>query len=600
MARRDPVNDQDKKKITKEGVSKALQLLKYMLPYKAYFIIGMLFLVFSSLTALTFPYVTGQLVDSAVGKVQQYDRNTIALSMMGILLAQGVFSYTRVWLFARVSEFTLRDIRLALYSRIISLPLPFYEQRRVGELTSRLTADAGQLYDVLTFTLAEFFRQILTLVVGISLISYTNGRLTLVMLSSFPFLVAGAMFFGRFIRQLSKKSQDELAQANVVAEETLQGIQVVKAFTNEHYEVNRYRAALEKVVGNSLKSAQYRGTFFSFVIFSIFGGIVLVLWYGLGLVATGEMTIGSLVSFIIYTTFIGGAVGGLGDLYGQLQKTIGASERIGEIIDTVGELDPSKETPQVRLAGKIRFDKVTFSYPSRPDQAVLTALNFTVGAGETVALVGASGAGKSTTFQLLMRHYALESGTISVDDTNIQDLDLRLLRHNIGVVPQEVILFGGSIAENIAYGKPNASIDEIREAARQANALEFIDSFADGLDTVVGERGIKLSGGQRQRIAIARALLKDPAILLLDEATSSLDAESEALVQQALDILMKGRTTLVIAHRLSTIRNVDRILVIDQGQVIEEGTHEELASRDGGQYANLLKLQFAQVEAVQD
>lgn len=596
MARRDPVNDQDKKKITKEGLSKALKLLRYMLPYKAYFIIGMLFLVYSSLTALTFPYVTGQLVDSAVGKVQQFDRNTIALSMMAILLAQGLFSYTRVWLFARVSEYTLRDIRMALYSRIISLPLPFYEQRRVGELTSRLTADAGQLYDVLTFTLAEFFRQILTLIVGISLISYTNGRLTLVMLSSFPFLVAGAMFFGRFIRQLSKKSQDELAQANVVAEETLQGIQVVKAFTNEHYEVNRYRTALEKVVGNSLKTAQYRGTFFSFVIFSIFGGIVLVLWYGLGLVAEGSMTIGNLVSFIIYTTFIGGAVGGLGDLYGQLQKTIGASERIGEIIDTIGELDPSEETPHVRLEGKIRFDNVGFAYPSRPDQEVLKGLSFEVNAGETVALVGSSGAGKSTTFQLLMRHYEIENGAISVDDININDLDLRLLRYNIGVVPQEVILFGGTIAENISYGKPGATIDEIRDAAQKANALEFIDSFQDGLETIVGERGIKLSGGQRQRIAIARALLKDPAILLLDEATSSLDAESEALVQQALDLLMKGRTTLVIAHRLSTIRNVDRILVIDQGQVLEQGTHDELANLDGGQYANLLKLQFAQVE----
>ncbi len=596
MARNEPVKDQDKKKITKAGLNKALRMLRYMVPYKWYFVGGMVFLVFSSLTALSFPYLTGQLVDSAVaqakGNLQHYDRNLIALSLIGILLVQGIFSFSRVWLFARVSEFTLRDIRLALYSRIVALPLPFYEQRRVGELTSRLTADVGQLSDVLTFTLAEFFRQILTLIVGISLISYTNGRLTLVMLSSFPFLVAGAMVFGRFIRKRSKQTQDDLAAANVVAEETLQGIQVVKAFTNEYLEVKRYQSALGNVLTNALKTAQYRGVFFSFVIFSIFGGIVLVLWYGLGLVAEGQMTIGSLVSFIIYTTFIGGAVGGIGDLYGQLQKTIGASERIGEIIDEETELNALEPVQLVRMEGAIKMDNLVFSYPSRTDVLVLDGLSLEVKAGQTVALVGASGAGKSTIFQLLLRHYHPQSGSISVDGTPIDKLDLRMLRANIGVVPQEVMLFGGTIAENIAYGKPNATDAEIRAAAAQANALDFIDSFPDGLATIVGERGIKLSGGQRQRIAIARAVLKDPAILLLDEATSSLDAESEALVQAALDKLMVGRTTLVIAHRLSTIRKVDSILVLDQGRIIEQGKHEELARLSDGLYARLLRLQF--------
>lgn len=596
MARRDPVSPEDKKKITRDGLQRALRVLRFMAPYKWYFIAGLVFLVFSSLTALTFPFVTGKLVDSATGQLPQWDRNTIALSMMAILLAQGAFSYTRVWLMARVSEYTLRDIRKAVYTRMLSLPLPFYEQRRVGELTSRLTADVGQLSDVLSFTIAEFLRQVLTLIVGISIISISSGRLTLVMLSSFPFLVAGAMVFGRYIRKLARQSQDELAAANVVAEETLQGIQVVKAFTNEHYEVQRYNSALGKVLVNSLKTAQYRGTFFSFVIFSIFGGIVLVLWYGLGLVATGELSIGNLVSFIIYTTFIGGAVGGIGDLYGQLQKTIGASERIVELLDTAPELDPDLPVIEKRLNGHLQFQNLHFAYPSRADVPVLQGLSFEVKPGQTVALVGSSGAGKSTIFQLLLRHYQAQQGNIVVDGAPADSLDLRLLRANIGVVPQEVMLFGGTIAENIAYGKPDATEAEIKAAAHQANALDFIEAFPEGLNTVVGERGVKLSGGQRQRIAIARALLKDPAILLLDEATSSLDAESEGLVQAALNVLMKGRTTLVIAHRLATIREVDLIYVLDQGQIVEAGNHEQLMQNPNGIYSRLVQLQFGQAE----
>lgn len=596
MARRDPVSEEDRKKVTAAGLKHAWRMLAYMKPYRSYFVAGMVLLVFSSLTALVFPFVTGRLVDSATGALKGYDRNTIALSLIGILVLQGIFSFTRVWLMARVSDNTMRDIRTAVFSRIISLPMPFYEQRRVGELTSRLTADVGQLYDVLSFTLAEFLRQIITLVVGISIISITSGRLTLVMLCSFPLLVVGAMVFGRYIRKLSKQTQDDLAAANVIAEESLQGIQVVKAFTNEHYEVVRYNTALGRVLANSLRTAQYRGTFFSFVIFSIFGGIVLVLWYGLGLVAEGQITIGSLVSFIIYTTFIGGSVGGIGDLYGQLQKTVGASERLSEILGEEPELDPSTATPHTRLKGAISFQDIVFSYPSRPDVNVLHGLSFQVEPGQTVALVGASGAGKSTVFQLLLRHYIHQQGQIAVDAMPTDQLDLRLLRANIGVVPQEVMLFGGTIAENIAYGRPGATQAEIEEAAKQAYAYDFIMAFPDGFGTVVGERGIKLSGGQRQRIAIARALLKDPAILLLDEATSSLDAESEALVQAALDKLMLGRTTIVIAHRLSTIRQVNRIYVMDQGRVVQQGTHDELMQLPDSIYVNLVRLQFGQAE----
>lgn len=587
-----PVEEQDKKKVTKEGLRKALRIFNFVWPYKYMFLAGMVFLGLSSLTVMVFPYVTARLVDSAVGVSMQQDRNTLALSIIGILVLQSVFSFLRVLLFSRVSESSLQDIRLALYSKMVTLPVPFMEQRRVGELTSRLTTDVAQLQDVLSLTLAEFFRQLVTLVGGVFFIFFISTRLTLVMLSSFPFIVIGAIIFGKYIRTLSKKSQDQLAEANVVAEETLQAINIVKAFTNEVFEVSRYRKTLDQVLQNALRTAMFRGGFISFIIFAIFGGIVLVMWYGLGLVQDNLITIGDLVAFVMYTVFIGAAVGGMGDMYGQLQKTIGASERILEILEEKSEIDLADNVPNTRVNGSVRFDNVRFSYPSRADVQILKGISFEVEAGKKVALVGHSGAGKSTIVQLLSRYYELESGQISVDDKNIKDYNITELRRNIGVVPQEVMLFGGTIRENIAYGLPEATEAQVQDAARKANAWDFIAAFPEGLDTVVGERGIKLSGGQRQRVAIARAILKNPAVLVLDEATSSLDAESEKLVQAALDELMKNRTTIIIAHRLATIRQVDTIYVLNEGRIIEQGTHEQLLTNDSGLYANLIKLQF--------
>ncbi|SFC01986.1 ABC-type multidrug transport system, ATPase and permease component [Flexibacter flexilis DSM 6793] len=587
-----PVEEQDKKKVTKEGLRKALRIFNFVWPYKYMFLTGMVFLGLSSLTVMVFPYVTARLVDSAVGVSMQQDRNTLALSIIGILVLQSVFSFLRVLLFSRVSESSLQDIRLALYSKMVTLPVPFMEQRRVGELTSRLTTDVAQLQDVLSLTLAEFFRQLVTLVGGVFFIFFISTRLTLVMLSSFPFIVIGAIIFGKYIRTLSKKSQDQLAEANVVAEETLQAINIVKAFTNEVFEVSRYRKTLDQVLQNALRTAMFRGGFISFIIFAIFGGIVLVMWYGLGLVQDNLITIGDLVAFVMYTVFIGAAVGGMGDMYGQLQKTIGASERILEILEEKSEIDLADNVPNTRVNGSVRFDNVRFSYPSRADVQILKGISFEVEAGKKVALVGHSGAGKSTIVQLLSRYYELESGFISVDDKNIKDYNITELRRNIGVVPQEVMLFGGTIRENIAYGLPEATEAQVQDAARKANAWDFISAFPEGLETIVGERGIKLSGGQRQRIAIARAILKNPAVLVLDEATSSLDAESEKLVQAALDELMKNRTTIIIAHRLATIRQVDTIYVLNEGRIIEQGTHEQLLTNDSGLYANLIKLQF--------
>ena len=518
--------------------------------------------------------------------------NSVALALVIVLALQGLFSFLRIYLFAQVSERGMADIRSALYQKIMALPLVFFEKRRVGELTSRIASDVTQLQDMLSYTLAEFLRQILTLVIGIVLISLVSGKLTLFMLATFPMLVIAAMLFGRFIRKLSKKAQDQLATSNAIVEETFQAISVVKAFTNEWRESMRYKASLQAVVQTALKAATYRGIFVSFIFIALFGGIILVIWRGALMIQGGEIAIGQLLSFLLYTAFIGGSVAGMGNLYGQIQKTIGASERILEILGEQPEFSLEAPGPIPQLKGDINFSSVTFAYPTRPDITVLDNLSLHISQGKKVALVGQSGAGKSTITRLLMRFYALQSGQILLDGKSLASYELPVLRGNIGVVPQEVILFGGTIRENIAYGKPQASEEEILEAAEKSYAWEFIQNFPEKLDTLVGERGIQLSGGQRQRIAIARAILKDPAILILDEATSSLDAESESYVQAALEELMQGRTTLVIAHRLSTIRKVDTICVLENGRIVEQGSHQELTQKDNGSYSHLLKLQL--------
>jgi len=586
------LDDSEKRKLNKQNFQKLLGIFSFAYPYRVPFLLGMLFLVFSSLMLLTFPFVAGKLIDAASGESWIVDDiNGIAFILLGILLIQSVFSFFRVWLFAQVSEKSMRDIRKAIYSRLVHLPMTFFDKRRTGELISRITSDVSLLQDTFSITLAELMRQIITLLAGIGFLLYTTPKLTIFMLATIPVLVVIAMVFGRFIRRLSKATQDELAAANVVVEETLQSIVTVKSFTGEAYESNRYGLGLERVVNVALKAAGFRGAFISFIIFALFGGIVAVIWYGATLVSQGAMSVGDLVSFVLYTTFIGGSIAGLGDIYGQVQKAIGSSERVMEILDELpeaeGDLDGEKA-----VEGNVVFDNVYFQYPTREDQLVLRGISFSIRSGEKIALAGYSGAGKSTIIQLLLRFYEVGKGEIFVDGKPLQQWNLKRLRSSIGIVPQEVLLFGGSILENIAYAKQDATEEEIILAARKANAWQFIEKFPEGLDTLVGERGVKLSGGQRQRIAIARAILKNPSILILDEATSSLDAESEALVQEALDELMKNRTTIVIAHRLATIRKVDRIYMIKDGEIVEEGTHEGLASVENGYYANLVKLQF--------
>lgn len=587
------LEEHEKRKLNKQSFQKLTGIFRFLLPYRWTFILGLVFLLLSSLTLLTFPYVAGKLIDTAQGKDWYVsDINSIALILIAILGVQSLFSFFRVWTFALVSERSMRDVRLALYSRLLRLPMTFFDKRRTGELISRITSDVSLLQDTFSVTLAELFRQVITLIAGIVFLMVTTPKLTLFMLGTFPVLVLLAMFFGRFIRNLSKKTQDELAAANVIVEETLHSISTVKSFVGEGYESNRYHRGLNNVVDVALKTAKYRGAFISFIIFALFGGIVAVMWYGASLVASGEMSIGELVSFVLYTTFIGGSIAGLGDIYSQVQKAIGSSERVLEILDE--PLEKSSTYHKSELEGKIEFGHVSFRYPTRPEVEVLKDLSFYVNPGEKIALAGHSGAGKSTIIQLLLKFYDLNSGEILVDEKGLESWDLEKLRSHIGMVPQEVLLFGGSIRENIAYAKPDASEEEIILAAKKANAWQFISKFPEGLDTMVGERGVKLSGGQRQRVAIARAILKDPSILILDEATSSLDAESEHLVQEALDELMKGRTTIIIAHRLATIRKVDRIYVLSDGKIVEQGSHTELLNEQDGFYANLVKLQFAE------
>lgn len=586
------------RKISWEGLKITVKLFRYLRPYRTTFIFGLIFLALSTGTSLVFPKMIGSIIEVIEGK-SKYTINEITLFLFAVLVLQSIFSFFRIYLFTKVSEWSMTDIRSDVFSKIITLPIQFLEQRRVGELTSRITSDVSQLQGLLSFTIAELFRQVATLIVGLAILFYTSWKLTLFMLATFPILVIASVFFGRHMRRLSKKAQDELAAANVVAEETLQSINVVKAFTNEGLEANRYRTILNRVVDLSLYASRFRGGFVSFIIFALFGGIVGVVWYGAGLVQAGEFGLSDLFTFILYTTFIGASISGMGDLYAQINKTVGASERLFEILEEEAEISLTQTSNNHLkvVKGDISYQDVHFSYPSRSDLPVLKGISFDVNAGEKIALVGYSGAGKSTIIQLLMRFYHHQSGSLKVDNRPVSDYDVTELRKNIAIVPQEVMLFGGTIFENIAYGKPGATKEEVYQAALKAHALEFIDTFPEKFETIVGERGIKLSGGQRQRIAIARAILKDPKILILDEATSSLDAESEKLVQIALDELMENRTTIIIAHRLATIRKVDTIYVINQGQIIESGSHRELSLIDDGLYANLIKLQFEAAES---
>jgi len=584
-----------KKKITIKGLKNSFRLYSYLKPFRVEYAWGMFFLMGSSLASLAFPKLLGELVNSGNKGHLASDLNRIALLLVATLVIQSVFSYFRVVFFVNVTEKTLALLRQTTYNHLIKLPLRFFEKHRVGELNSRISSDISLLQETLTSTLAEFIRQIIIISGGITLLAITSWKLTLFMLAIIPGVMLLAVFFGKFIRKFSKQVQAEVAKSNTIVEETLQGIQIVKTYTNEFFEINRYLNRTREIAAIGMKSGKYRGAFSAFMILGLFGAMVAVIWKGSYLMSTGVINAGQLFSFVIYSGFIGGTIGGLANVFTDIQKFIGATEELFDIFNEKEEelADAGKITENECLRGRITFRNLSFRYPSRPDEEVLTNINLTIPENQMVALVGSSGAGKSTIASLLLRLHEPTSGDIIFDDRNSHDFSLSALRSQIALVPQDVFLFGGSILENISYGRPSATEEEILDAAAKANAMEFIDRFPDKLNTIVGERGTQLSGGQRQRIAIARAVLKNPRILILDEATSSLDSESERLVQDAIEKLMVGRTSIVIAHRLSTIRNADQILVIDNGQIVEKGTHDELIGLENGIYRNLSQLQFA-------
>lgn len=588
-----------KAKLNRESLRQTLELFRYLRPYRIRFGAALASSFISSLLSLAFPYLAGSIIDGAMhnktgGTMASADHT--ALLLMGILAVQAGLSYFHALSFATVGQRSIVDLRRDTYSRLISLPMTFFAQRRVGELASRLSADTIQIEDTLITILPQFIRQSTLLIGGIALISYTSLKLTGIMLMSLPFVIAIAVVFGRKTRKISREAQDRLADTATIVEETLQGIVNVKAFSNEGYELNRYHEGLGKFLTATLRGAKLRAGFISFIIFALFGFIVLVLWSGARLLQQGEITFGDLTRFGLYTTFVAGAMGQFAELYSQLQKAIGATQRVRELLRETGEVEavlgPTPPSTLARLRGDVVFENVHFTYPSRQGIEVLHAINLAATSGQRIALVGPSGAGKSTIISLLLRLYDPSEGRLLIDGKDARDYRLNELRGQMSMVPQEVLLFGGSIAENIAYGKPGASAEEIEAAARQANAHEFIQAFPEKYATLVGDRGIKLSGGQRQRVAIARAILKNPAILILDEATSSLDSGSEQLIQEALETLMRGRTSFIIAHRLATVRHVDRIIVIDGGRVVESGTHEELQAIENGVYRRLAALQF--------
>jgi ABC transporter fused permease/ATP-binding protein len=578
----------EQKKRPKVQLNRLLALARPELPRLS---LATIALLISSGTSLVYPQAIRVMVDAVTGGDVPFSLDTGAILLVLLVLVQSTFAMLRAWLFTSAGESIVAKLRARLFGAILGQDIEFFDHRRTGELTNRLSADTAVLQSTVTVNVSTGLRYLLGAVGGGAFLLWMSPRMTVVAMAIVPVAAVAAAVFGRLMRRLSRKVQDALAASNVVAEETIAGIRTVRSFARERHEAGRYKEAVERAYRLAAKRAFAIGSFRGFITFVGFGTAALMVWYGGRLVAGGDMTIGELTAFLLYTGIVAASIGALASTYADFMRAVGSSQRIFELLDQTGSLETGGGEPVGEVSGSLRFKDVDFSYPSRPDVIVLRGFELAVDPGEVVALVGPSGAGKSTVASLVPRFYDPTGGRITLDGTDLVRFDPRSLRRKIGAVMQEPILFAESIADNVRYGRPDASDEEVRRAARAANAAIFIEEFPEGYDTLVGERGVRLSGGQKQRIAIARAVLKDPRILILDEATSALDAESEHLVHEALDRLMKGRATIVIAHRLSTVRNADRVVVLDQGMVVESGTHDALMGADG-LYRRLVERQF--------
>lgn len=573
---------------------------KYLRPYIGHFAAGLIVMTISGGLTLAITRLWGQLggvgTTGAAGElpflgIALDDLASIGWTLLIVLAVQSLFSFLRVLLFADMTEKMMLSMRQDAFDALVSMPMAFYDARRVGDLNSRISADIATIQDIFTVTLAELFRGLILIVGGIVALSYFSVELTLWMLGTLPVMIVAAVVFGRFIRKLSKRTQDEVAASNVVVQDVLTAIVSVKSYANEWLERGKYGKHAIEIKSLAMRGALWRGTFASFIILFLFGAITLIIFKGADLMQQGELASEHFFSFLLMTGLVAGSIGGMAAQFSALQRGLGAIESVMDIVEQDREVeDLDAPTPLLSLRRTVVFEDVHFKYPQRPDVPVLQGMNLKVEPGQQIALVGTSGAGKSTVAALLLRFHQPDSGTIKMGEHHAADLDLRGYRQQVAFVPQEVILFGGDLRSNIRYGDPKASESQVIEAAKKAYAWDFIQEFPEGLDTLVGERGVQLSGGQRQRIAIARAILKDPDLLILDEATSALDSTSEREVQAALDALMEGRSSVVIAHRLSTVKNADRICVMESGKVVEEGTHDDLMAK-GGTYARLVENQ---------
>lgn len=583
--------DIPKSKITGNSLRRMLTLFRFMGTQKWLFFLGTFFLIITAGTSLIFPKLTGDLVDA--GSVSREQLNRMGSAFIVLFIIQAVASYLRIWSFVVATESMVYRLRNQLFKKMVSLPITFFHKNRTGDLLSRFGSDITQIQETFVSFLAVFLRQLLIALGGIILLFLTSKELALLMLLVIPPVVIVSLIFGRYIRKISRTIQDQTAESGTLLEQAFSAIQIVKSYTNERFEQQRFQDTTEQIQKTSIRRGIFRGLFSSFIILCLFGGLIFITWRALHMESEGLLTLGDIIKFMIYTLFVGASIGGISEQYAQIQKSVGAADRILDILEQPSEFEVQEQGPSVDLPplqGNIEVKRVSFAYPTRPEVTVLNQIHFEIPAGQKWAVVGASGAGKSTLVQLLLGFYKPQSGSICFDNQTLNDL--QYLRSQIALVPQEVILFGGTLYENILYGNPKASEEEVYSAAKQANAAEFIEAFPEQYQTLVGDRGIQLSGGQRQRIAIARAILKKPAILILDEATSALDSESEHLVQEALDNLMKNRTSLIIAHRLSTIKNADYLLVLEQGRIVEQGTPDLLLQQNQSRFAEMWKQQF--------